>query len=139
MHRIKRLLLTILVLASVSTVATMPAQAKIAHGTKFATVYQGKTVVFCRLSYSLQYNLTDLLCLNHTHTLQFIPIGKAYDLGRTDDSIQFPDSAPALYVGDYWSRGPFTCVVKSYGRLRCISDRTNHWFTAGATFINIDF
>ena len=113
------------------------ADGKTITGTKFITVYKGKGEVICRLDYSVQYGSTGILCQNRTHIVYLLGSIPADDLGPIDGSIAMPTEATPLYVGDYWRRGQFVCVGKTYGRVRCESLKyPYHWFVMGATFVN---
>jgi hypothetical protein len=131
--------LVVVALLGVAITGAQPAEAgKLLHGTKFEVAYRGNVTVLCRLDYSLQYSVTQLLCENRTNVFQFLPGVGAKDLGRNDGSIRFPTTAPYIVPGDFWSRGSFFCHPLTYGRVRCIEigGLHYHWMTIAGAFMN---
>jgi hypothetical protein len=132
----RRLMMLIALVSAVSALGGQVAQAKTITGTKFAIVYHGKTTVFCRLDYSLQYSVMGLYCLNRTNVAQFLPGAGGFDLGPDDGSIKFPETAPLAKPGDLLIRVGWVCQVKTYGRLRCFEFTRGHGMVVAGGYIN---
>jgi hypothetical protein len=112
-----------------------PAAAKTVHGGSFVSVWQGKGVVVCKNTYSIQYRSYILGCRNARSQVASEGAYSSGTFAHDDGTWNFPDTATALYSGDYWSSGHLVCRVLSYGRVRCWSTTiSTQGFEIGKTY-----